>query len=171
VTHALLLRLGLWAAVLGGALRIAAAFVPYTPQSPPLEAFYALIDVSILFGLAAIYAREAEALGWPGLIAFAVAFAGLASIVGPDATMFGIDWYQAGATMAALGLAAFGAALLFARRMIVAALCWIAVPAVATIAPPLMAFQAAGVLFGLGFVMTGFSAPQKYPLSAKASRL
>jgi hypothetical protein len=160
VTHALLLRLGLWAAVLGGALRIAAAFVPYTPQSPPLEAFYALI-----------YAREAEALGWPGLIAFAVAFAGLASIVGPDATMFGIDWYQAGATMAALGLAAFGAALLFARRMIVAALCWIAVPAVATIAPPLMAFQAAGVLFGLGFVMTGFSAPQKYPLSAKASRL
>ncbi|HAJ47992.1 MAG TPA: hypothetical protein DCL54_15575, partial [Alphaproteobacteria bacterium] len=62
------------------------------PQSPVLEVLYAVIDLSLLFGLVAIYLRVAPALGWPGLLAFAVSGAGLASIVGPDTEMFGIDW-------------------------------------------------------------------------------
>jgi hypothetical protein len=164
VTSAFLLRLGLWAAVLGGSLRIAAAFVPYTPQSTALEAFYAVIDVSLLFGLTAIYLREAEALGWPGLAAFAVSFVGLASIVGPDTTMFGIDWYQFGSAVTAVALAALGATLLVARRMIAASLCWIATPFVSVLAPPEFGTQAAGVLFGVGFVAAGVNLLNRKPV-------
>jgi hypothetical protein len=157
VTPQTLLRLGLVCAVLGGALRVASAFIPYTPQSPGLEALYAVIDMSLLFGLVAIYTREAEGLGWPGLVSFIVAFVGLASIVGPDATTFGIDWYQVGASIAALGLAMLGVVLLTARRLIVAALCWIAVPIAALAAPPQLGFLMAGCLFGVGFVMAGIA--------------
>jgi hypothetical protein len=154
VTPQTLLRLGAGAAVLGGGLRIAAAFIPYTPESPALETLYAIIDIALLFGLTAIYANESESLGWPGLIAFIVAFAGLASIVGPDATMFGVHWYQAGAAVTALGMFAFSTTLLAARRLALPALCWLAVPVVALITPAPVAFQAAGVLFGLGFVLS-----------------
>lgn len=152
MTRQTLLRFGAGAAILGGGLRVAAAFIPFTPQSPPLEAFYATIDLSLLFGLMAIYANESQELGWPGLGAFAVSFAGLASIAGPDAAMFGVDWYRAGAGVAALGLAAFGVTLLAARRLAIPALCWIATPVVA-----LISVQFAGVAFGLGFVAAGLS--------------
>jgi hypothetical protein len=142
--------LGAGFAVLGGGLRAAAAFVPHAPESLALEALYAVIDLSLLFGLMAIYTREAEALGWAGLVAFIASFAGLASIVGPDATMFGVNWYQVGATVSALGLAALGAVLLAAKRHPVAALCWIAVPIAAQVS-----VQCAGFVFGLGFTAAG----------------
>lgn len=148
-------RIGAGVAIAGGGLRIAAAFIPYAPESPPLEILYAAIDVSLLFGLVAIFARESASLGWPGLAAFGVALTGLASIVGPDASTFGVDWYQIGAATAALGLAACGATLLAARRMITPALCWIAVPGIAALGGNAFAVQAAGVMFGLGFVLAG----------------
>lgn len=162
-----LIRMGAAAAVLGGGLRIAAAFIPYTPQSPPLEALYAAIDLSLLLGLTAVYARESGTLGWPGLAAFLAAFAGLASIVGPDATMLGVDWYQAGATVAAIGMAGFGFVSLLERRSILPALCWISVPVLAVLAPLALAVPAAGVMFGLGFVIAGLS--MLSPLAAGTS--
>jgi hypothetical protein len=148
-------RLGAGAAILGGALRIAAAFIPYTPLSWPLEALYAVIDVSLLLGLTTIYLREADALGSAGLAGFATAFAGLASIVGPDAQTFGLDWYQAGAALSAMGTVGLGVTMLLARRMTAVAVCWIAVPIVALAGPTDLAFQAAGALFGMGFVLAG----------------
>jgi hypothetical protein len=148
-------RLGAGAAVVGGALRVAAAFIPYASQSWPLEALYAVIDVSLLLGLTAIYLREADGLGLAGLAGFGTAFVGLASIVGPDAQTFSVDWYQFGAALSALGMAGLGLAMSLARRMIPAAVCWIAAPIVAIVGPPDLAFQAAGALFGGGFVAAG----------------
>jgi hypothetical protein len=157
VTPQTVIRLGAGAAVLGGGLRVIAAFIPYTPESLALETLYAVIDLTLLFGLTAIYANESQHLGWPGLAAFVVAFSGLASIVGPDAAAFGVDWYQAGAGVTALGLALFGAILLTTRRLILPALCWLAVPVVALIVPAPIAFQAAGALLGAGFVAAGLA--------------
>lgn len=157
MTPQTLLKLGAGAAILGGALRIAAALIPYTPESPALEMLYAIIDVSLLFGLTAIYANESDHLGWPGLAAFVVAFAGLASIVGPDASTFSVDWYQVGAGVAALGMAALGAVLVVNGRLLAPALCWLAVPGVGLTSPLEFALPVAGALFGLGFVAAGLS--------------
>src|SRR5947207_627641 len=87
------LRLAGAAAALGGALRIAAAFIPSEPDTPALELLYFIIDVSLLFGLMGLYAAECERLGWLGLVGFIVATVGLASIVGPDADIVGINIY------------------------------------------------------------------------------
>ncbi|HAH10125.1 MAG TPA: hypothetical protein DCL48_08495 [Alphaproteobacteria bacterium] len=152
-----LFGLGAGAAILGGGLRIAAALIPYTPQSPVLEVLYAVIDLSLLFGLVAIYLRVAPALGWPGLLAFAVSGAGLASIVGPDTEMFGIDWYQMGATGSALGLAGLSVVMVLAGRRIGPSIMWLAVLPMAVFAPGPVANIAPGVLFGLGFVWAGLS--------------
>lgn len=150
-----LFRFGACAAICGGALRIAAAFILYMPQSPHLEMFYALIDLLLLFGLGAIYLHEAARLGVSGLAAFSVTFAGLASIVGPDATAFGIDVYELGAALAALGLAAFGVRLIIAGRMILAAAAWVIVPIASLWNSDGLGFMIAGILFGLGFVTAG----------------
>jgi hypothetical protein len=150
-------RLGAGAAVIGGVLRVAAAFIPYTPQSWALEALYAAIDLSLLVGLATLYLREASFLGVAGFTAFGAAFVGLASIVGPDAQTFGVDWYQLGSAVSAVGMAGLGIMLLTGGRMALSALCWILAPIVALTGPGDIAIQAAGVLFGTGFVAAGLS--------------
>jgi hypothetical protein len=157
VTPQKLLRMGLGTALLGGGLLVASAFVPYTAGSVAIEALYAVIDLSLLLGLVTIYAHETQAIGWPGLLTFVLAFAGLASIVGPDATMLGVGWYQAGATVAAIGMAGLGASLLAAGRLVAPALCWIAVPLVASFAPPPIGQMLAGTSFGVGFLIAALS--------------
>ena len=84
------------AAVLGGLLRIGSAFVPWTPGSAALELFYFVIDVLLLFGLMGVYLAHREQLGIFGFFPFVVAETGIASIVGPDATVFGVDTYASG---------------------------------------------------------------------------
>ena len=150
-----LFALGAAAAISGGVLRIAAAFIPYAPDSAVLEAFYAVIDLLLLSGVTAIYLRESGRIGWPGLTAFGVAFAGLASLVGPDKTAFGIDWYQAGAMAAALGTAGLGLTLIASRRAILASIAWVLAPIAAISNVGGDGMFAAGALFGLGFVFGG----------------
>jgi hypothetical protein len=92
-----LVRLGALAAVVAGALRIASTFIPYEAGSAPLETFYGVIDLGLMFGLMAVYAGNAGRVGAIGFAGFAVALAGIASIVGPDAPAFGVDFYRVGA--------------------------------------------------------------------------
>jgi uncharacterized membrane protein HdeD (DUF308 family) len=77
----LLQVLGLFA-VLGGVLRVASAFIPWAPDVASLEALYLAIDVMLLFGLMGIYFAHRNQLGVFGFAAFAIAEAGIASIVG-----------------------------------------------------------------------------------------
>jgi len=158
-TH--VLRLAGVAAAVGGALRVAAAFIPPEPGSVPLEFLYFVIDVSLLFGLIGIYAAECERLGWLGLVGFAVAATGLASIVGPDADIAGINVYATAVAVIGIGLAIMSIVMLrFSRfpRWIPAL--WIGsllAGLSASLLPvrPQAAFLVAGVLFALGFLGAG----------------
>lgn len=67
--------------------RIIFTFVPHRKDSVALELFYLVIDVSLLFGLLALYFCQHERLGVTGLIGFVGAFIGTALIVGPDGVL------------------------------------------------------------------------------------
>lgn len=155
-----LISFGAVCGVIGGGVRIAAAFIPYTPETAWLEALYAVTDIGMLFGLLGVYLFAAEALGAIGFLFFVIAFTALASIVGPDARMFGIDFYRLGASAFSLALAALAAMMLFKRVLPLAALLWIACFALglaASITGNAMALAAAGVALGAGYIAASIS--------------
>ncbi|NOT39879.1 MAG: hypothetical protein HOP13_05245, partial [Alphaproteobacteria bacterium] len=121
-----LFRLAGAAAMLGGAMRVATAFVPWAPGVAWLEAVAFAIDVLLLFGLMGVYLAHRAVLGWAGLAAFVLAVIGIASIVGPDAAVFGIDTYLAGVHAISVGLAVLGLVMLSARVETIAAIFWLA---------------------------------------------
>jgi len=155
---AALVKLGAFASTVSGALRIISTFIPYHPETAPLEALYGAIDLGLMFGLLALYLANAERLGPAGPAAFAIAMAGIASIVGPDAAMFGIDFYRIGALIFVGGLALLSAVMLRAGVMRIVAALWLATflsSLTASIWPP--AFSAAGLLLGVGYVLVGIA--------------
>ncbi len=158
MTYRIALYIGALAAIAGGAPRVISGFIPYSEGALGLEIFYGLIDLCLLFGLFAVYLKSAERLGWPGLISFLVAAVGLASIVGPDTTLWGVDLYRLGAAVLMVGLSALAAVMLWRRVLKQAALYWLAAFAVgllATLTSSQLAFAVAGMLFGVGFVSAG----------------
>jgi hypothetical protein len=154
------LGFGAVACALSGALRIVAAFIPYDPAAAWLEALYAACDLGMMFGLFAVYIAAAERVGIAGLVTFVIALAALASIVGPDASAFGVDFYRAGATVFALALAAFAATLLGARLFAASGVLWIMCAAfgvVASATGDALAFVGAGLALGAGFIAAGMT--------------
>lgn len=153
-----LLRLGAWGAIVGGGLRAVATFVPYAAQSAALETLYGVIDVGLLLGLIAIYLDGASATRRIGLAGFTIALVGMASILGPDAPAFGIDFYLAGSLVFLAGLSVLAAAMWRAGHRIPTAQCWLLATLLAvlggTIAQPIL-IMAGGVVLGLGFVLAG----------------
>lgn len=150
------------AAMLGGGLRIATAFVPWDSNSALLELLALKIDLLCLFGLLGIYLANRTQVGVVGLLAFMVAGSGIASIVGPDTMAFDIDTYQAGVAVIAIGLAVFGITLLRAGLLPrIAGVCWILSLVVghagALAGYGSEGFLIGGVLFGAGFVAGGLS--------------
>jgi len=145
----------------GGGLRIATAFLTWDATDPLLELIALKVDLLALFGLMGIWLSQRALLGWPGFLAFVVAESGIASIVGPDTTAFGIDTYQAGVSVIAVGLAAFGLLLLIQGHLLnrFAGLCWIGSLALglggAVFGMPAEGFVAGGVLYGAGFILGG----------------
>lgn len=153
-----LVRFGAWAAILAGVLRFASSFIPYEANSPSLEALYGVIDLGLMFGLIAVYLATAEAIGLAGVAAFLVALTGVASIVGPDSTQFGIDFYRVGALIFVVGLAALAIQLLRARILRPTAILFLLTLA-ASLATPVLpqAFLAAGLALGTGYILAGLS--------------
>jgi hypothetical protein len=158
---ALLRVLGL-AAVLGGSLRIASAFIPFAPDQAWLEALYLVVDVCLLFGLIGVYLNYRDRVGVFGFIAFAIALTGIASIVGPDGVVpaYGIDTYQLGVLVITIGLTLFAIVQLVARAGPPwAPLSWVASMLVGVGwsfgGNPEIGFLIGGVLFGVGFVLAG----------------
>ncbi|NJO31754.1 MAG: hypothetical protein HC869_00095 [Rhodospirillales bacterium] len=153
---------GAVAAICGGALRIVAAFIPYVPQSAGLETLYAAIDLGFLFGLAAIYWPVCEKLGWIGAAGYVVAMAGIASIVGPDPRMFGLEFYMVGSAIFELGLLLLSIAMIRDKILPLPAALWVVSLAFGLLAFALggnpLAFIAAGSTLGLGFVWAGYCA-------------
>lgn len=151
------LRWGACCGMAGGALRVASAFIPYVPNSAPLEGLYAAIDLGLLFGLIAVGLATAQALGRIGFAFWVVAVAGLASIVGPDPVAGGVDFYKLGAAVFILALGAMAVVLLARRTLPLAAGLWLA-SAVAGLLSGVLgaaAFAVAGITLGAGFVVAG----------------
>ena len=149
---------GAAAAIAGGGLRIISTFIPYEAGSASLEALYGVIDLCLLFGLLGVYLATAEKVGLAGLGFFLVAMSGLASIVGPDAQAFGVDFYRAGALVFVIGLAGFSVQLLRGGMLAPSAMLWIVTLAcslASAFAPPM--FIGAGVALGAGFAAAGYS--------------
>lgn len=154
-----LISFGAAAAILAGFLRILAVFIPYQYQNAWLETLYAVIDIGLLFGLIAMYLTVGEQLGRLGLVCFIFALIGIASIVGPDALIFEIDFYMAGSALFIVGLAGFSICLAIRRLYYVPAMLWIAsalfgVMAFVMGAP--IALAGAGLLLGAGFLTAGY---------------
>lgn len=151
-----LVRLGAAAALAGGVLRIASTFIPYQPDAAWLEALYAVIDICLVLGVVAVYLVTAVEVGMSGLALFVLTLSALASIVGPDAQMFGVDFYRVGAMVFVAGLAGFSVRLLMVRRLAPAAWLWLAAFGCGLVAAWLpAAFTLAGVVLGAGFVAAG----------------
>lgn len=160
MNYATLYRLSGAAAVLGGLLRIVTA-LPVVQDPISLEWLYTGIDILLLMGLMGIYLVRAEKLGFLGLASFGVGVAALSFIGGPDADPFGFSTYEQGAYTLAIAL--IGLSLAWIRvgeKPISPTICWIgSVVAVGAfnLIPALSqyGFAAAGVLFGLGFILAG----------------
>lgn len=150
---------GAFCALVGGGLRIVTAFVPYHSGSALLETAYAIVDLGMLFGLIAVGLATSEALGRIGFAFWAIALAALASIVGPDAQAFGIDFYRLGAGIFIVALGAMAGVLLWRRALRAASASWLAGAAFGLLAGTgsAIAFVAAGVALGAGFVTAGIA--------------
>ncbi len=154
-----LIRMGSYVAIGSGVLKLVVAFIPYTHQSAFLEGLYGVIDAGLLFGLIAVYLFAASRIGWVGLASFVIALTALASIVGPDAEMFGIDFYQTGSTVFALGLTALSLQFLYRRILTAAATLWIASAVIGVVLSSVgspFAFTAAGIALSAGFILAGY---------------
>lgn len=154
------LRLAGASAALGGALRIAAAFIP-PAASPELEVLYLIIDTALLFGLFGVYASEHRRIGWVGLAGFVVAAIGQASIVGPDSDYAGVNIYATASAVIGVGLGIMSVPMLLSGRFprFIPAI-WIGSLLVglgSAVLPgrPMVAFFLAGLLFALGFLAAG----------------
>jgi hypothetical protein len=153
-----LVRFGAWASLVAGFLRIASSFIPYEAGSAVLEALYGVIDLGLMFGLIAIYIASAERTGFTGLAAFLVALAGLASIVGPDSMMSGVDFYRIGALVFVAGLAGLSVQLLRVGVMRASASLWLLAFAAGLAASVLQqVFLVAGIALGAGFILAGIT--------------
>lgn len=152
-----LIRLSGAAALTGGGLRVAAAFIPYVPGVAWLEGFYAVIDACLLIGLIGIYVSVSDRVGRLGLAGFAVAAIGQGSIIGPDATQFGIDFYLAGSLVLLAGLALMSVDLLRTGMMQPTAALWLVAVGLAGASAVVgeTAVLAAGAALGGAFAYAG----------------
>ncbi|MDZ4741594.1 MAG: hypothetical protein SGJ03_17085 [Alphaproteobacteria bacterium] len=160
MNDSILVRLLGASAIIGGAARIASAFGTWGLGALKLEVFYFGIDVALLFGLMGIYFAASERLGFFGFFTFVIAATGIASIVGPDTKVFGIDTYQVGVAAISLGLCLLGLWMLIQRAgSSLAGMCWVASTIVGVggmyAGESEFGFFAGGILFGLGFVAGG----------------
>ncbi len=148
-------------ALLGGALRLIATFIPYTPDSLALESFYFVIDIALIFGLIGIFAARMQTLGVAGLVGFIIALVGQVAILGPDRVVFGVSLYEVSVAVIALGLAIMAASIwLSGAYPRAVALFWIAAPLFSVggdaLGIPYLGFAAAGISYSAGFIYAGW---------------
>lgn len=144
------------ACIAGGGLRIIAPFAQgLEPQAAQL--LYLTVDCLLMLGLAGLYGLEARRLGRLGLAAFAVAVVGICIIRSQGAVG---EWaYPVGAAVfgAAMALLAIvGLRVRLYGRLAPAS--WVVAFAAGSVAAAMgspVVMMAAGMAFGLGFVLAG----------------
>jgi hypothetical protein len=156
-----LIRLSGFAALAGGGLRIAGAFLSNAFAAQTLEVFYFVTDVLLLAGLLGIYLPRRLALGWSGLTVFLTAVIGLLIVRSANVRFFGIGGYGFGAPIALIGATLLGVSMALKGEQRLAAAFWLSSLAIGIAGsfaePSTLPQAAAGVLFGAGFVVAGTS--------------
>ena len=155
-----LLRVSAVAAMVGGLLRAAdPLFTALHLENAALQQIWFAIDLLLLTGAAGLYLAEANRIGVIGLAGALVFLFGILLVRSAGVTVLGIGGYQAGATIALLGISVLALAMLLQHTQITASSLWLA-----ALLSGLMSragFGAAylvalsGVLFGLGFAAAG----------------
>ena len=161
MSSATLIRLGGLAAILTGALRMVASFLPASkPPSTTMELFYLLIDVLLLFGILGIYGYQHERVGVVGFLGFLSALIGTAMITGPDGVLGGVDEYVIGSLMISFGLTLLAIGSWKSGRLPrYVSVLWILSTIIGVggflAGGVVITFVIAGVMFGLAFVLAG----------------
>ncbi len=155
-----LLRLSAVAAIVGGALRVADAFLTTAVAVHIQQLCYFVTDLMLLFGLCGIYLSRSNRLGLTGLLGFAVSVTGILMVRSSALSLFGLSAYLVGATVTLLGIVVIGAAMLIhAAFPQLAPILWIAslIIGVIGLLPSAMSWGVtlAGVTFGIGFIAAG----------------
>jgi len=102
-------RVGGWAAIVGGVLRVAASFFPTVGNEVARQSLYFIIDVFLLIGVFAAYARDHDVVGGWGATGFLTTVIGIL-LVRSSRAIPGLDLYPAGAAAVAAGFALLGLA-------------------------------------------------------------
>jgi hypothetical protein len=144
------------AAIAGGMLRIANAFLGQLPEET-LAVMYFLTDMLLLTGVAGLWLARRTRMGAAGTFGLAIFVVGILTI---RASAFGVGSYPLGAAIALLGLAAYSIDVL--RKQYAGHWAPIffltslppAITAALGISPFAMSALAAA-LFGAGFIFTG----------------
>jgi hypothetical protein len=158
----MLLRLCAFAAIVGGALRVADAYLATTGAVRALQIAYFVTDVMLLFGLCGIYFPLRKILGSVGLFGFVAAVVGLLIVRTSRLNGLGSIAYLIGAAVTLFGVVAM-ATVMLARKAFpkLGPALWIASLIVGLIGLTSTklswAVALAGVLFGIGFVVAGIN--------------
>ena len=147
-----------FAAILGGVLRIANAFIWRLLGAHGAQITFALTDMALILGSFGFALALRGRIGWLGHCGIALGIGGLLFVRIAAAT--GIGSYQAAAAVTLFGAAFLGADMLMRHAgSRLAAAMWVAALAaglVSLIFPP--AAIAAAILFGAGFICQGSQA-------------
>jgi hypothetical protein len=156
---AVLVRLSGAAALIGGTLRIADAFISHAFAGPIVQLIYFATDLFLLFGLAGIYLRRSRSVGMGGFAGLVVTVLGIL-IVRSSTVLFASAGYAIGAGVTLVGLAVLSVFILLRRAgSPLAPLLWLAAVVLglagASAAAPYWIASLAGIVFGAGFVAAG----------------
>lgn len=154
-----LYRLSGFSALIGGLLDMCAHAIPYTENSAPLEAYYAVTDILLMFGIFGLYLAHAQKTALLGFIGFVITATGIGSIIGPDAIMFDTNFYEVGITAVTIGVLIYSISLFRAKILTPTAIAWLLMAVIGIAGSALgfaLSFKIAGILFGLGFVLGGW---------------
>lgn len=162
MTKNTLLRLSAVAAIVGGVLRVADAFMAAAVAVHIQQGAYFVIDLMLLFGLCGIYLSRSNRLGWAGLIGFVASVTGILMVRGSVLSLFGLSAYLIGATVTLVGVVAIGTSMLIhAAFPKLAPILWIASLIIGLIGLlfPAMSWGVllAGVTFATGFIVAGIN--------------
>lgn len=157
-----LLRLSAVAAILGGVLRVADAFMTAGVAVHLQQVAYFVTDVLLVFGLCGIYLKGSNRLGWAGLIGFVASVTGILMVRGSVLSLFGLSAYLIGGAITLIGVVAIAVSMLVhAAFPKLAPLLWITsliIGLVGLLFPAISwAVLLAGVTFATGFIAAGIS--------------
>jgi hypothetical protein len=159
MNKATLVRLAAIAAIVGGVLRIADAFLSSSGTHFQQLAYF-LTDVMLIFGLCGVYFSRSNRLGFPGLFGFILAITGILMVRSAALSIFGLSAYLVGAAVTLLGVDLISIVMLIRGvfSKLVPAL-WIASLAFGVLglfgAAASWAIPLAGITFGVGFIIAG----------------